>query len=269
MQDLRSRNGTYVDGQRLVPGQPVPVARGAALGFGHPSEYEMIDAGPPEPVATGVEPTEGVVEGQGARLLLPDPADPELVVVHRDGRWWLERDGTRSIVEDGDVVCGERGSWSLWLPELVPSTLDVSDGSVDPPTLASVELRLSVAGAEDERAELVELVVSRGDRSTPLEPRAHHRPLLLLAKARRDDRSHHLEEERGWVEQEALCDQLGYTTGRLHVEIHRLRREFAANRHHRRPHGGRAPATGSQPPARHRPGGARGGRALSRRATAA
>ena len=227
LQDLHSRNGTYVEGQRLVPGQSVPLTLGEHLGFGHPDELMMVDVGPPLPAATRTEPTEDVVEGRGGRLALPSPDDPELVVVHRDGRWWLVRGGTRSMVEDGDVVSGDSGSWTLWLPELVPSTLDVSDGTMAPPTLSAVELRLSVTGATEGQDELVELIVGMGARAMRLEPRAHHRPLLLLAKARHDDRTK-LEEARGWVEQDALCERLGYTSGRLHVEIHRLRREFAA-----------------------------------------
>ena len=56
LQDLHSRNGTYVDGRRLASGQSIGLAPGTTLGFGRPDEYVLIDAGPPEPHAVGIEP---------------------------------------------------------------------------------------------------------------------------------------------------------------------------------------------------------------------
>lgn len=234
LQDLHSRNGTFVEGRQLVPGQPIPLARGSRLGFGHPEGYVLIDDGPPEPFATRASP-EGepeeqpdgppsTVESRHGRLSLPVAAGPAPLVVQRDGRWWLERDGRATPVEDGDEVTVGGVAWVLRLPELLSSTLDAPEALAAPPTLASIHLELAVAEPPEE---VVELVVRVGSRATRLEPRAHHRPMLLLARARSGDRTPR-EEERGWVEQDWLVAQLGYSTSRLHVEIHRIRREFAA-----------------------------------------
>ncbi|MCA9652678.1 MAG: FHA domain-containing protein [Myxococcales bacterium] len=224
VQDLHSLNGTYVDGRRIAPGQPVPLEDGACLGFGHPEGYVLVDGGPPIPHAIDEAPPHEVVEAIDGRLSLPHPRTPEVVVRRHDDRWCLERGRERSMVENGDVVPAGSRSWRLRLPEWLSSTLDVANASGAPPTLASVSLCLVTTEVGDE---LQSIIVSHGSQSTQVPPRAYHRPLLPLARARREDPTP-LEEDRGWVEQSTLRRELGYTTSRLHVEIHRLRREFAA-----------------------------------------
>lgn len=221
VQDLRSLNGTFVDGVRIVPGQPVPLDEGARLGFGQPEGYVLAEGGAPIPHAIDEVSPHEVVEAVDDRLRLA--GDPEVIVAQSDERWWILRGNERSAVGDGDVVVAGSRSWRLRLPELPGSTLDASHASRVPPTLASVSLRLVTT----EVGELESIIVSHGGLSTRVPPRAHHRILFPLARARREDPTP-LEEDRGWVEQSMLRRELGYTTSRLHVEIHRLRREFAA-----------------------------------------
>ena len=219
LQDLDSRNGTFVDGRRLPPGRRVALEPGACIGFARPEDYVLFDAGPPQPHAIATTPPHTTAEAHEGRLVLPRLEQPELVVFQRDQQWWLERDGQVQPTDDEDIVSTASGSWRLQLPEVLPSTLDAPDS----PTLASLGLRILVT----ETGEPIEIVVHRGDRSISLMPRAHHRPLLALARLRLEAHAHS-DEERGWIKQSELIRRLEYTPLQLHVEVHRIRRQLAA-----------------------------------------
>lgn len=220
LQDLHSRNGTYVDGRRLSSGQSIGLVADTTLGFGRPDEYVLIDAGPPQPHAVGLEPPHPTIETQAGLLTLPDAEEPEVTVLHRDQEWWLEREDELRPITDGELVSTRAGTWRLHLPEQVPSTRDAADIA---PTLSALTLRFLVRNDSD----AIELVVLRGDRRLDLKTRAHHAPLLALARARLAEQGRP-GDEQGWVDQDELLRRLGCDANRLHVDIHRLRRQFAA-----------------------------------------
>ncbi len=220
LQDLHSRNGTYVGGRRLTSGQSIGLAPGTTLGFGRPDEYVLIDAGPPEPHAVGLAPPHLTIETQAGLLTLPDAEEPELTVLHRDQTWWLERAEELRQISDGELVSTRAGTWRLHLPEQVPSTRDAADIA---PTLSSLTLHFVVRDDSD----TIEMVVLRGDRRLELKTRTHHAPLLALARARLAEQGRP-GDEQGWVDQDELLRRLGCDANRLHVDIHRVRRQFAA-----------------------------------------
>jgi len=106
------------------------------------------------------------------------------------------------------------------VPESIPATRD-AEGV--PPTLAALTLRFIV----HKDGGIVEFTASRGDRRLDLKTRAHHAPLLALARARLAE-SERSSEEQGWVEQDEIVRQLGCDASRFHVDIHRIRRQFIA-----------------------------------------
>ena len=220
LQDLHSRNGTYVDGRRLASGGRISLTEGASLGFGRPDQYSLFDIGPPEPHAVGIEAPYTTIETQDGLLLVPDPEEPEVTVLHRDQRWWLERGHELQPIVDGEVILTRAGAWRLHLPEQVPWTRDAADVA---PTLAALMLHFLVS----DDGGTIELVALRGDHRIDLKARAHHAPLLALARAHLDAPGR-LGDERGWVHQDELLRQLGCDANRLHVDIHRVRRQFAA-----------------------------------------
>jgi len=136
LQDLHSRNGTYVDGRLMGSGKRIGLVEGARLGFGRSDGYVLCDAGPPVPHAVGLAPQQPTIEATAGRLLLPDPERPELIISHRDNAWWAERDGELHATADGEVVVTRAGSWRLHLPEQVSSTRDAEGG---PPGLAALQ----------------------------------------------------------------------------------------------------------------------------------
>jgi hypothetical protein len=50
LRDLGSKNGTFLNGQRIESGKPETLAAGARLGFGEPEGWVLEDASPPEGV---------------------------------------------------------------------------------------------------------------------------------------------------------------------------------------------------------------------------
>lgn len=220
LQDLHSRNGTYVNGRRLASGGRIGLEMDASLGFGYPDQFTLFDLGPPEPHAVGIEAPFTAIEMQDGLLVLPGPEEPEVALVHRDSRWWLERAEEIHPIGDGDVVVTRAGRFRLHLPEKLPWTRDAADVA---PTLATLTLRFVVRDGGD----TIELVAIRGDQRIDFKARAHHAPLLALAQARLNARGR-FTDELGWVDQEELLRQLGCDTNRLHVDIHRIRRQFAA-----------------------------------------
>lgn len=221
LQDLHSRNDTYVDGHAVGSGRKVRIDEGARLGFGRrDDEYVLVDAGPPEPHAVHLDATYTTAEAHDGFVVLPSAEAPEVTILHRDQGWWLESQDGLAPLHDGKILNAYGGPWRLHLPEQIPPTSDAKDV---PMTLATITLRF-VTAVDDGR--LVSLVVQRGERRIPLEARAHHAPLFWLARARLAQSALPLDEQ-GWVQQEQLLAELGYDVGRLHVEIHRVRRQIA------------------------------------------
>ena len=217
LQDLHSRNGTFVDGRRIDAGSRVKLAVETALGFGQPDGYVLIDAGSPRAHAVRLADPPGAIAAQDGLLVLPDAEEPELSVFHGGREWLLEGVSELRPVSDGEVVQTRAGPFRLHLPEPLAETRELSV-----PTIATTSLRFAIYGDD----EYVELLVGHGERTTNLKARSHHRVLLALARVRLEDRSWP-PAERGWIHQDDLLRSLGMDAGALHVDIHRLRRQLA------------------------------------------
>lgn len=220
LHDLYSHNGTYVDGAPIGAGRTAPLREGSRVGFGLPDQWQLVDAGPPHAHAVLLAAPHLVVEAVDGVIALPDLRRHGVTLQLRERRWWRS-DGERSVA-DGEVIVVDGGAWRLHLPEALPPTRDV-EGS--PLTLATLDLRFTV----HEGGEPVELDVRRGERRVDLKSRAHHAPLLALAlaRARLADRGRPIDAQ-GWIDQAALLDLLRCDANRLHVDVHRVRRQFAA-----------------------------------------
>ncbi len=219
LQDLHSRNGTYVDGQLLAGGEKIGLDGAAELGLGQRRTNFRLEGGPPLAHAVALDQDREVVEAHGGFLILPKVDEPEVTVLRRESGWQLERsEGVEGIVDATVINVGNR-AWRLHLPQSIPATEDAEDA---PLTLANMALTFVLG----EEAELRELEVVRGRRRLPVKVRAHLGVLLALAQIRRRH-AEDAQDARGWIAQAEFVRQLGYNDGRLHVEIHRIRRQFA------------------------------------------
>ncbi|MCA9568371.1 MAG: FHA domain-containing protein [Myxococcales bacterium] len=218
LRDLGSRNGTFVDGERLDAGASRQLDVGQRLSFGGPEGgFLLVDVGAPAALA---ESAAGLRVAEDGQLALPDAHEPE-VVVYADGRggWVLERAGESQPVQDGAVVDVRGMPWTIRVPAHLEGTATVDAG----PTLDTIQLEIAVSMDEEH----VELTVVHRGRRTPLEAREHGYILLTLARARLADAELPLAEQ-GWLDRDRLLKMLGTDTNALNVGIYRARGQLAA-----------------------------------------
>jgi hypothetical protein len=127
-------------------------------------------------------------------------------------------DGTRELVDRALVEAG--GLWRVHLPASCGGTWD--DGVV-PVLVASLRLRFTVSRDEEQ----VELVAWAGERAIDLGVRAHHYPLLTLARRRLADRAAGMgAADEGWMRQDDLRTMLKLREDHLSISIHRARAQL-------------------------------------------
>ncbi|MFT5680422.1 MAG: hypothetical protein ACI8RZ_001328 [Myxococcota bacterium] len=219
LRDLASRNGTWLNDQRLDPGAPATLTTGSVVAFGDPEDrWSLIDDAPPIAMARRI-PDGAVHLAEGGALLLPSSGDPEITVFHSGyGDWILEDDSGARTVQDQEILTATAGSWQLFLPQVVEGTVN---SSALRPELMTLTLQLQVSRDEEH----VKTTLHLGTQHFELEPRSYHYLLVLLARIRRDD-ADASEEEQGWIDAELLARQLAVTRRTLNVHICRLRQQI-------------------------------------------
>lgn len=212
VRDLGSRNGTFVRGVRVEPGEPRPLAEGDAIAFGAVDTWVVESSDAPVPRAVPLDGGPAVHAREGV-LALPSDDDPELVVREGDdGRW--RTDARR--YEDQETVSVSGRTWRLLLPQESPDTAEIRAVGVN---LRTARLRFRVSANE----EVVELdVIGEGD-TVRLPERAYWYTLLVLGRERLSDAST-AASERGWVDRALLLKMLGIGRKHLNVQLHRARR---------------------------------------------
>jgi hypothetical protein len=224
IRDLGSRNGTFVNAQRMEPGGTRTLAAGDRLSFGDVSiVWALADASPPVAMARRLSTDQYVAASGGGMLALPSPDEPLACVLEDEGgAWTIEIDGQSRQAADGEVLTLGGEPFMLHLPVPMPSTVE---GQERRTTIDSVELRFRVS--RNEEAVEVTVVDARGPHV--LSPRTHHYTLLTLARARARDRedSRLADSQRGWVFVDELCRMLSVDEYRLNTEIYRIRQDVA------------------------------------------
>ncbi len=221
LQDLSSRNGTYLDDRRLGAGERVPLRAGAVLRFARADVWALVDIDPPIPLAMNL--SDGRIQpAENGLISLPGVDNPHVLVHGIElGRWYADRDGDRTEVRDRELVHVDGEAWRLHLSVSATATLDSDDGSVDLATVA-----LHFAHTPDE--EYIELTAIAGPRRLNLHARNHNYVLLLLARARLAHQASALPpEEQGWIHQERLLEMLRIDSSHLNITIHRARVHLA------------------------------------------
>lgn len=224
VRDLGSRNGTYVNDERIAPGGARTLAAGDTLVFGAPAEvWTLVDASPPEPMARRLR-TDALLAGDGGLLALPSPDQPHACVVAGDGGVWsLEIEGRTREARDGEIIEAGGEPFVLHLPVPLAATAEAPDAGA---RVEHTELRFRVSHDE----ESVELAVATRGEVRVLPPRSHHYTLLTLARARLRDRDAGalVAPQRGWLFVDDLCRMLSTDETKLNVEIYRVRQEAGA-----------------------------------------
>ena len=222
IKDLGSRNGTFVDGDRIESGVLHRLEVGSRLAFGRAEDpWVFEDDRPPEAVALNLE-NRAVRESRDGLLALPTDSEPDVVVLQSAaGDWFIERsDGEDSDpARDRQTLSVGSASWCLLLPEPQEATplLQAAIG------IESVTFRFSVS--QDE--ERVNLTLVGPFQKLMLQAREFNYILLVLARARLAEQTQPLP-ERGWLDRVTLLRMLRMRPTALNVSIHRARQQLSA-----------------------------------------
>lgn len=224
----QSRNGTTLNGDRLVSGRWTPLPQGAELrlGLGEESVWIADDLSPPVTCLFPRSPN----EGQGAAAvplelrenLLPDAQQPEVNVFFHDGKWTLEHiDGIEHLI-DGAMVRAAGRTWEFVLCDDLESTAEnpIAAASTQP---AEVALHFDVS--QDEEHTRLSLVTQ--GRSVSLGERIHHYTLVTLARVRSQDAKRGLApQSQGWIALDELSRMLGVEPSYVNIQIFRAKHQI-------------------------------------------
>jgi hypothetical protein len=227
VRDLESRNGTYLNGQRVQrgTGHQGELSRGDELAFSERDEiWTLIDDSPPGPLLIPEDGSSPIPLRHGELLAWP-AEDAAVGYVYCEGMTWKLEDSKGRVqpLESQQVVHVGGSTFRLHLPTPSPETplavVPVTERSFD-----LVSLDICVAADEETAAVLAEVP---GD-TLALHSRAH---LYLLAHLAR----HRLEQTQaprnmnldGWVGVDEACRDLAIPTAEaLAVTVYRCRKDF-------------------------------------------
>jgi len=215
-----SRNGTFVDGKPLVPGEPFELAVGNEVRLGRGTvSWRVQDLSAPVDALVPPDSRQPVV-ALGPHNLLPSSESPELCIYQaRPGLWMLEQNGETRALKDGDRIDMAGGQHRFVAAAAMDDT-QVSHivRESDAPWLV---MRLSL---DEEHASLE---VKDGTASTDLGERSHHYCLATLARRRMSDQERGLEPgAQGWLGSAELSRMLGMETTHLNMQIFRAREQL-------------------------------------------
>ncbi|HYP75586.1 MAG TPA: FHA domain-containing protein [Polyangiaceae bacterium] len=223
LQDLGSRNGTFVDGHRIAAGARALLRMGCQLRFGDAEElWRLVDVEPPVTALVDLATGERFFAFDEL-LAAPHSGEPELFISRQaDGSWIAEfADRVWEPAPSEVLTIGARQyRFEPGAPVYATTT-----GRGQRLTPAEMALQFLVTRNEEH----VEVKIVHGDRSIELRPRAHSYVLLTLARLRvRDQEDESLApSNQGWVYQDHLLKMLATTPTQLAVDIYRARKQFS------------------------------------------
>jgi pSer/pThr/pTyr-binding forkhead associated (FHA) protein len=217
-----SRNGTFVDGRVLVPGEPFALEVGAEvrLGLGSGMAWRVQDVSEPVDALVPPDSSQPVIT-LAPHNLLPSAEAPELSIFQaQPGLWMLEQNGETRALKDGDrVQVGGAGLYRY------VAAAPMDDTQVAEIAREAEAPRLVMRLSLDE--EHASLEVDEGVVKTDLGERSHHYCLATLARRRMADQERGIEPgAQGWLGSAELSRMLGVDTTHLNIQIFRAREQL-------------------------------------------
>lgn len=209
LSDLRSSNGTFVNGKRVT--RDVRLEQGDIIVFGHrdAGEWEVVDTEPPTLMVVSATTGERRAAKEG-RLELPQGDDEPIVLVWQEQVWRIA--SSRQAVFHGMILQGQGGPWCVHV-STQPTLM------MDQWTLDTIRLVFHVEDADHIR---LTMITDAGEQDLG---ERQWRPLLILAEAKLADAEAGIEgDEQGRVEVNELEAEIG--EGLLETQMCRIRDAF-------------------------------------------
>jgi FHA domain len=227
LKDLQSKNGTYVNRERIAAGEKVKLELGDEIGFGSLSEaFVMEDVSPPRAMLVALEGEFEPIFLDQALIGLPSLEQPDITLFQApSGQWQLDSRDLAGPLEDGDQIRIGQQAWRCCLPT-PPDDTDAIDRFPSLFALADVDLELNVSRDEEQ----IELSLHALGRPMSLGVKACYYLLLTLGRCRlhRDLPPAAEVSDDGWISVSSLLDLLRVSEQRLNVDIFRIRQELRA-----------------------------------------
>lgn len=213
----QSRNGTYVNGERLAKDEPTLMHAGDDICFGslETTPWRLIDASAPADLLMPLSLGQHTIK-LAAVQNLPDDTHP-LACIYRstDGQWLKETHDGVTPLNHGDLVYIGTTAWRLVCAEDRPGTLIPSSA------ITCMHFQCSPDEAQ------VALQLSRGRLELDLGEQPHHYLLMLLARRRLHDAAHGMaEQSQGWIDFEHLAQLLLMDKAALNIQLFKVRKAF-------------------------------------------
>ena len=213
-----SRNGTWIDDVRLIPGEKTGLKRGDIIRFSTmgESEWRLIDEKPPSNVIVPLK-GDGPVIMLDRIHALPSEAKPDIsVYISQTGEWVCENEKGMYPLKNGDIISHNEDLWQFFCDDPVDVTLSKK---------IAREVKFHFRVSTDE--EHVFLRIQADQKTIDLGERAHHYMLLTLARQRLRDAEEGLDPEtQGWIETDRAADMLGLDSSHLNIQIYRSRKQI-------------------------------------------
>lgn len=219
--DLGSRNGTWLNGERLESRKRHTVTEGAQLCFGHPEDpWDLVSSAAPVVMVVNVVTGEQIVVNGPVQGIPSD--DSPLVTLYQDvaGVWVMDPgDGPPKSLANGAAFEAGKEVWRFCYPDAATKTVTANlDALGEPPCL-----HFFVSSDE----EYVELQLESPQKTVQLGSRAQNYLLLTLARARLRDRAANIAETScGWLYKEDLSAGLE-AAQRVDLDVFRIRKHLA------------------------------------------
>lgn len=235
VRDLGSRNGTYVNGQR-VRERPHELRQNDRLVFGDQDEtWVLFDDSAPRAVLIPLDGKPHGDDSPAPSLILddlrafPSDANPQTTIFQdAEGRFWLETADAEPCELGSEQQVSIGGlTYRVHLPGALQQGLTTTSATNRAVESSVRTMRLTLNVAPDE--ETAAAVVDAGAVQAQLQPRVHLYLLSHLARMRAADAASAGDADgpekigSGWVSVEILCDDLQLTREQLGLQVFRIR----------------------------------------------
>lgn len=220
IRDLRSRNGTMVNGRRLGEDTPTMIQTGALLVFGDEEERWLAeDMSPPRLRVTPIDGGPGY-ELRNNMISIPNEESPSCTIYQFGEKWFIDDNDTVRELEPNSTFIHASVALRFECPADSTYTPLLAKA---PPSLIASTLTFVVSPNEEH----VSLALNcRGNR-VDLGERTYYYLALTLARLRKGSPDP-MSREAGWTDVDDILRKLPEYGNAVHlnVDIHRLRKRL-------------------------------------------